>query len=88
MEDYTLKGTKLTISKGTKVYIPVYGFHYDPDVYPDPEKFDPERFNEEAVAARHPMSYQPFGSGPRNCIGMLTIILFRKFCCLSKVYYE
>lgn len=47
----------------------MYAIQRDSNIYPDPEKFDPERFNEDAVAARHPMSYLPFGDGPRNCIG-------------------
>ncbi|XP_076478613.1 putative cytochrome P450 6a13 [Bombus vancouverensis nearcticus] len=67
--NYTFSGTKVTIPKGTGVFIPVYAIQRDSNIYPDPEKFDPERFNEDAVAARHPMSYLPFGDGPRNCIG-------------------
>ena len=69
MENYTFKGTKITIPKETIVWIPIYGIQHDPNIYSDPEKFDPERFNEDAVAARHPMSYLSFGDGPRNCIG-------------------
>ncbi|CAL7950313.1 unnamed protein product [Xylocopa violacea] len=68
-EKYTFKGTKITVEKGTKLWIPVYGIQKDPNVYPDPENFDPERFNDVAEATRHPMAYLPFGSGPRNCIG-------------------
>ncbi|XP_003704415.1 cytochrome P450 6B1 [Megachile rotundata] len=69
IEDYTFKGTDVTIPKGTKVWIPVYAIQNDENHYPNPEKFDPERFTKEAEAARHPMSYLPFGDGPRNCIG-------------------
>ncbi|XP_043511358.1 probable cytochrome P450 6a14 isoform X2 [Frieseomelitta varia] len=69
MENYTFKGTKITIPKGMKIWVPVYGIQTDPDIYPEPEKFDPERFEDDAVAARHPMSFLPFGDGPRNCIG-------------------
>ncbi|XP_053982864.1 cytochrome P450 6A1-like [Hylaeus volcanicus] len=68
-EDYTFKGTKITIPKDTIVWIPVHGIHHDPQIYPDPEIFNPERFTDDAVASRHPMSYLPFGDGPRNCIG-------------------
>ncbi|XP_050591728.1 cytochrome P450 6a2-like [Bombus affinis] len=68
-ENYTFKGTKVTIEKGTKLWVPAYGIQRDANIYPEPEKFDPERFNDDAVAARHPMAYLPFGDGPRNCIG-------------------
>lgn len=54
-ENYTFKGTKVTIEKGIKVWILPYGIQNDPDIFPNPDIFDPERFDEEAVAARHPM---------------------------------
>lgn len=69
MSSYTFNNTKISISEGQKVWIPVYAIHQDPNIYPKPDVFNPERFNEEAVESRHPMSYLPFGDGPRNCIG-------------------
>ncbi|XP_011865160.1 PREDICTED: probable cytochrome P450 6a13 [Vollenhovia emeryi] len=69
MSNYTFNGTKVSIPKGQRVWIPIYAIQRDPDFYPKPDIFDPERFNEEAVQSRHPMVYQPFGDGPRNCIG-------------------
>lgn len=69
-EDYTFEGTKLTIPKGTRIFIPVYGIHRDPDIYPNPEVFDINRFKDDVAGIRHPMHYLPFGDGPRNCIGM------------------
>jgi cytochrome P450 family 6 len=41
----------------------------DPEVFPDPERYDPERFSEENKKARHPFMYLPFGDGPKYCIG-------------------
>lgn len=68
LEDYTFRGTDVTIPKNTKVFIPVYGIQKHPDNYPRPEVFDPERFTEKSIKSRHPMHFLPFGDGPRNCI--------------------
>ena len=60
----------VTIPAGSAVYIPITEVHRDPTHYPDPEVFDPDRFNEENKAKRNPMAFMPFGQGPRICIGM------------------
>ncbi|XP_044261646.1 cytochrome P450 6A1-like [Tribolium madens] len=70
VKNYTLPGTNTVIEKGTPILISAVGIHMDPEYYPDPEKFDPERFSEENKKLRHPSVYLPFGDGPRNCIGM------------------
>ncbi|XP_011869168.1 PREDICTED: cytochrome P450 9e2-like [Vollenhovia emeryi] len=49
--------------------IPVYGLHHDPQYFPNPDKFDPERFSEENKDKIVPYTYLPFGHGPRKCIG-------------------
>lgn len=67
--EHTFKGTNVTIPVGTEVWVPQFSLQRDADVYSNPDVFDPERFNPEAMAKRHPMHYIPFGDGPRNCIG-------------------
>ncbi|XP_065080307.1 probable cytochrome P450 9f2 isoform X3 [Ochlerotatus camptorhynchus] len=72
VRDYVLDdgaGLKFTIDRGTCLWIPVHGIHRDPKYYPNPDKFDPERFSEENRAKINTALYLPFGSGPRNCIG-------------------
>lgn len=69
LKNYKFSGTNVTIPKGVSVWIPVYSVHRDPKYYPKPELFDPERFESDAINARHPMAFLPFGEGPRNCIG-------------------
>lgn len=59
----------LVLNVGDCVWIPLHAIHYDPKYYPNPERFDPERFNEENRKNINPYTYIPFGSGPRNCIG-------------------
>jgi cytochrome P450 family 6 len=57
------------LDTGTWVIIPVIGLHHDPKYYPEPDRFDPERFSEEEKQKRHHYVYLPFGEGPRICIG-------------------
>nr|XP_029733776.1 probable cytochrome P450 6a13 [Aedes albopictus] len=57
------------VPKGTLFVIPVYAFHHDSDHFPEPDKFNPERFSEKQTRSRHPYSYLPFGAGPRGCAG-------------------
>ena len=69
-KEYTLPGTNVTLPRGTLVHMPLYALHRDPEHFPDPLKFDPDRFLPEEKEKRHPCAYMPFGSGPRNCIAM------------------
>lgn len=69
-QDYQVPKTNAIIPKGVLTLIPTYAIHHDSDLYPDPEKFDPERFTEENKRARPAESYLPFGEGPRHCLGV------------------
>lgn len=57
------------IEKGTPILIPIMGIQNDPDIYPAPDRFDPDRMTKEKMQARHPASFLPLGGGPRFCIG-------------------
>ncbi|XP_018576652.1 cytochrome P450 6a2-like [Anoplophora glabripennis] len=69
VEDYKVPGEDIVIEKGTRVFIPIVGYHYDKEYYDNPTEFDPDRFTEENKKARHPYAHIPFGEGPRVCIG-------------------
>ncbi|XP_058807991.1 uncharacterized protein LOC131673753 [Phymastichus coffea] len=69
VDDHMFEESRIMITKGTKIFIPIYAIHHDPNIYPEPEKFDPKRFDEELVKSRPQMTFLPFGDGPRNCIG-------------------
>jgi cytochrome P450 len=54
---------------GSSLVMSQYVTHRDPRFFPDPERFDPDRWMPEARAARPRFSYFPFGGGARQCIG-------------------
>ena len=67
LEDDCLSGTR--VPAGSLVFLSPYVTHRLPEWWPDPERFDPERFAPDASGARPRFSYFPFGGGPRQCIG-------------------
>ncbi|KAM3965227.1 cytochrome P450 9e2-like [Aphomia sociella] len=70
VKPYIIPGTSLQINVNDVVAIPIYGVHMDPDYYPEPEEFRPERFMGEEKKNRPSHLFLAFGSGPRNCIGL------------------
>ncbi|XP_065342833.1 uncharacterized protein LOC135941346 [Cloeon dipterum] len=80
IKNYKIPGTDHVIEAGMIITVPIYPLHRDPEYFPDPEKFDPERFSEENKADIKPYTYLPFGVGPHNCIGMRFALLEVKLC--------
>jgi len=76
----------VTINKNDVMWLPIMGLHYDPEYFPNPNKFDPERFNDENKGKIKPYTYIPFGAGPRNCIGSRFALLEAKvvYCYLLR----
>lgn len=62
----TLTGTDLKIKVKDPVLIPLHCIQRDSKYFPDPDKFDPERFNEDL----NPPGFMAFGDGPRSCPGV------------------
>lgn len=58
-----------TVPAKAWVLLSPYVTHRRPDVWDNPEGFDPDRFTPEANAKRHPCAYFPFFAGPHKCIG-------------------
>ena len=88
-ETCTING--ITIPSGVDVFMPPNVLHHDPALWPDPEKFDPDRFSPENRETRGSYKYMPFGLGPRQCIGYRFALLEVKTAMLkilSKVKFQ
>lgn len=68
-----MPGTNFTIEKGTSIIISLLGIHHDPEYFPNPLDYKPERFSED-VMDYNPVAFMPFGDGPRHCIGKFLIL--------------
>ncbi|XP_054848946.1 cytochrome P450 3A21-like [Eublepharis macularius] len=68
----------LTIPKGVVVMVASHVMHFDPEYWPEPKEFRPERFSPEMKDKINPYVFMPFGAGPRNCIGMRFALLIIK----------
>ncbi|XP_037728455.1 probable cytochrome P450 6w1 [Drosophila subpulchrella] len=60
----------MEVPHGMPIYMSTLAVHRDPHYWPDPDKFDPERFSPANRYNLNMDAYMPFGIGPRNCIGM------------------
>lgn len=57
------------VKKGTLIAVGIYALHRDPQLWPDPTAFDPDRFTPERMKARDRWQFLPFAGGARSCIG-------------------
>lgn len=67
-KDYRIPGSNYIIKQGTAIIISLLGIHTDAQYFPEPEKYDPDRFTDEKHAYNED-AFIPFGDGPRSCIG-------------------
>jgi cytochrome P450 len=84
-KDYEFKSLGIKIPKGNKVQIPIYAIHHQEDYYPEPQKFNPDRFMPENKDKLVPYTFLPFVTGPRNCIGARFALLEAKTALASVV---
>ncbi|EMR65631.1 putative benzoate 4-monooxygenase cytochrome protein [Eutypa lata UCREL1] len=68
--DVDLKYGDFVIPRGTPISLSPYTMHMDPDVFPEPEKFNPDRWLAKDLDPRMNRNLNPFLAGSRNCIGM------------------
>lgn len=60
---------KYFIPAGSDIFISPYYLHRHPGFWPEAERYDPERFTEDAIKQQHKQAYIPFSAGPRRCVG-------------------
>ena len=61
-KDYKVPDTNYVIEKGMNIMLPMHAIHNDPEYFPNPDAFIPERFSAEETRKRHPFSFLPFGN--------------------------
>ncbi|KAF2890572.1 hypothetical protein ILUMI_15601, partial [Ignelater luminosus] len=65
--DIKLDKTDCIIPAGCEISLSFISLHRDPELWPDPLKFDPDHFLPDEIAKRHPYRWMPFSGGSRNC---------------------
>uniref|UniRef100_A0A1I8N1M6 Cytochrome P450 n=1 Tax=Musca domestica TaxID=7370 RepID=A0A1I8N1M6_MUSDO len=83
-----MNGSKVELKPGVVIYISSYSFHHDPEFYDEPEKYWPERFDEDlgGVQRYRDMGvFLPFGEGPRMCPGMKLALMEIKIAIMELI---
>ena len=83
-KDYQVPDSRVVIRKGDLVRLSGIGISLDPDIYPNPMEYNPDRFLTENTSDRNPYSFLTFSLGPRNCIGM-RFSMYEMKCCISNL---
>ncbi|OXA37578.1 Cytochrome P450 4C1 [Folsomia candida] len=78
-EDIPLDNSQI-IPKGCEMVFIIREIHRDPQYFPNPDQFDPNRFLPEACVNRNQYAFIPFSAGPRNCLGMKYAMIQMKTC--------
>ncbi|XP_017785220.1 PREDICTED: probable cytochrome P450 6w1 [Nicrophorus vespilloides] len=81
--DFKIPNSDYVIENGISVYISIFGLHYDPEYFPNPHVYDPERFSPENIKSINLDAYIPFGIGPRNCVGKRLGLNGTKICLIK-----
>lgn len=68
-------GTKVKLNPKDSIFIPTYALQMDDKYFPNPEKFDPERFSDENKDKIKPGTFIPFGMGPSEWINIYILIV-------------
>ena len=68
LREFEFKGFRIPANVGVNVS-PIFT-HYMPQLWPDPERYDPMRFTPEATRGRHKFAFVPFGGGAHMCLGL------------------
>ena len=85
VNDCIVNGIK--VKKGVRIMMPTLPAHLDPEFFPEPEKYQPERFLKENADNVIPYTWRPFGSGNRVCIGQRFALMEIKIF-ISKLLYK
>lgn len=78
-------GQKIFIPKGTYIQMSVQCIHRDEENFEDAQQFRPERFLKNSTLGHNTNAFLPFGTGPRNCVGIRLAMLEIKLCVLHLI---
>lgn len=81
----TYNGKEIFVPKGTIIQMSVHCMHRDEENFQDAEQFCPDRFLKSSKLSHNPNAFLPFGTGPRNCVGVRLAMLEIKICVLHLI---